>query len=163
MDILHLIKTDHNSILAAFPERAKESFVKKSAKLSSLFSEIDVHFSLEKDYLFPEVSFLSPEAKTITDIGLANHGIIQQKMKSLKSAANRSNTKAETLISKLDELKDLVWKHFHMEEQMLMPKIRILIQTELREDLGHVFLDAKEDLSAGLRKKPAAAQQRAHA
>ena len=40
--------------------------------------------------------------------------------------------------------------HFDQEEQNLMPKMRLHIRTEEREDLGQVFADAEAELLIAL-------------
>ena len=62
---------------------------------------------------------------------------------------------------RLVELKDAFLKHFDQEERVLMPKLRSLMRTEDREDLGQVFIDAKAELLGGSAPTAAPGRKRA--
>jgi hypothetical protein len=50
----------------------------------------------------------------------------------------------------LQEFQLALTMHFDQEEQNLMPKMRMHIRTEEREDLGQVFADAEAEVLIAL-------------
>jgi hypothetical protein len=54
------------------------------------------------------------------------------------------------LPGKIEELSVQLAKHIELQEQSLMPKIRQLISTQEREDLGQVLIDMKADAVSGI-------------
>lgn len=156
MDVLHFLKTQHDLLRDGLTQVESADGVKaRRTQLEELNRELNVHLLLEKDYLYPELGDLFPGADVLVTAGLASASTISRRAKTLIKLAAKPAAEQEGYSKRLAELKDSILKHFDQEEQSLMPKIRNLIRTEDREDLGQVFIDAKAELLAGA--EPAAA------
>ncbi len=154
MDVLYLIKEDHNKIrslcnamMDAF-ERVKalkeEDY---TPALLSLGREVRAHLHLEETYLFPEVLNVFPDAKRLITTCLGHQVAILKalddiEVKLLKIGAKKLPEAAPGIAN----FKAAIEQHFSIEEEMLLPKIRQLIPTQDREDLGQVFQDVREEI-----------------
>jgi hypothetical protein len=149
MDVLHFLKTNHDTIRAELARLVELDGVKaRRAELDELARAVQMHLVLERDYLYPEVSGLFSGAEALVTAGLAEAAVIEKRLKAITKLAAKPAAEQDGFDKRLDELRAAVIGHFDQEEQMLMPKIRELIRTEDREDLGQVFLDAKADALA---------------
>ncbi len=151
MDCLHFIKSHHDAIRDAFAVLLATDGVKiRRAMVDDLARDVHVYVALEKEYLYPEVGGLFPGGDSVAAAGVANGAAITRRTKALKALAAKPANEQEDFQKRLRELHDSVLKHFDQEEQILMPKIRAMIRTEDREDLGQVFLEVKTELLASL-------------
>jgi iron-sulfur cluster repair protein YtfE (RIC family) len=155
MDVLHFLKSHHDTIREGFDRLAHAEGVKaRRSALDDLARDIQVHVALEKDYLYPEISGLFAGADVLVTTGLANGTVIGKRLKVLTKLAGKTASEQGEFPKRQAELKDAVIKHFEQEEQTLMPKMRSLIRTEEREDLGQVFMDVKAEVLASLTTDP---------
>jgi hypothetical protein len=86
----------------------------------------------------------------LVDLGLANAAVITKRLKTLVKLAAKPAAEQDGYDKRFAELKEGVLKHLDCEEQQLMPKMRYLIRTEDREDLGQVSLDVRDDVLKSL-------------
>lgn len=158
MDVLHFIKSDHDAIRACLAELDAASGVKlRRQHFDALAKVLQIHLTLQKDYLYPEISELFPGAQALIDVGLAHGAIIVRKIKALSKliAAPASEQAGPAGFSKrLAELSESVMAQIQAEEASLLPRMRDLIRTEEREDLGDVFQDAHADILRALTPQP---------
>ena len=109
--------------------------------------ELQVHLVLEKDYLYPEIAGLFGGSEALVAGSLANATMIGKRLKSLMKMVSKTVAEQESYPKRLSELHESVLSHLEQAEQALMPKMRLMIRTEDREDLGQVFIDVKAELS----------------
>ena len=147
MDVLQLIKEDHDNIRRLIAALDTAGKVARKTLANSLSRDIQIHLHLEREYLYPEVSGLFPEGEVMVRLSLANHGEILKILKNVETAAGKSPSVQKNFATYLDSLKAKVEGHFKMEEDNFMPKIRHLISTEDREDLGQVFIEVKDEMA----------------
>ena len=147
MDVLHFIKTDHDALRAALAELQAAAGVKlRRQHFDELTKLLNIHLTLQKDYLYPEIAGLFPGAQALVDIGLAHASGITKKSKALGKLIAGPAAEQVGFEKKFVELKDAILTQIQAEEASLLPKMRDLIRTEEREDLGDVFQDAHADL-----------------
>lgn len=157
MDVLQYLKADHEAIRTALEQLGRAEAVKlRRTQLDELAKQIQIHLVLERDYLYPEIAGLFVGAEAQIDAGLAQAAVIVKRLKSLQKIVETSATAQDGWVKRFQELRDAVHKHFDNEEQLLLPKLRIAIRTEDREDLGQVFLDAQTDVLTSLDSAPSA-------
>lgn len=157
MDVLHFLKTQHDLLRDGLTRVEGADGIKaRRMHLEEMTRMLNVHLVIEKDYLYPELVDLFPGSDALVTAGLASGSTIGRRLKTLVKLAAKPVAEQEGYGKRLVELKESLLKHFDQEEQILMPKIRSLIRTEDREDLGQVFLDAKAELAVGA--EPAAPQ-----
>ena len=150
MDVLHFIKSYHDEVRTVLAAMAANDGIKvRRAKLDDCAGLVQTYLDLERAYLYPETQDLFPGAETLCRVGEANGVAISRRMKALQKLAGKAATEQDGYDKRLAELKEAVLAHFDAEEQLLMPKMRLLIRTEDREDLGQVFVDAREELRSG--------------
>jgi hypothetical protein len=151
MDILSILKAEHDQIRTELNKLESSDGVKaRRTLIESLARDIQVHLTLEKDYLYPEIAGLFPGAETLVDIGQANGSAISRRLKLLVKMAAKPLAEQAGYDKKEAELKDSLLRHFDFEEQNLMPKVRGLIRTEEREDIGQLFLDVRDEVRKGV-------------
>lgn len=147
MDVLHFLKSDHDAIRTGLDRLEKSDGVKvRRAVLDELARRVQTHMVLERDYLYPEIAELFAGVEALVSIGLANMTQISRRLKVLVKLVSQPVAQQASYPKKLEELREAVLQHFEHEEQSLLPKLRYLIRTEDREDLGQVFLDVRDEL-----------------
>ena len=157
MDILSILKAEHERIRDGFVKLEAAGGVKaRQVRLEELARDIQVHLTLEKEYLYPELANLFTGAEALVDIGQANGAAIGRRLKVVTKMAAKPAAEQDGYDKKEAELKESILKHFDFEEQALMPKVRGLVRTEEREDIGQLFLDVKDEVRRSL--EPAAAK-----
>ena len=151
MDILHFLKSHHDAITAACSQLETTTCInQRRLEFAALTQRLEAYMTLEQDYLYPEIAGLFPGADNLVAIGAANAAIIDRHLKSLAKLWSKSGEEQPDFAPHLAELHAVLVKHFEQEEQILMPKMRTLMRTEDREDLGQVFADAEADGLAAL-------------
>jgi hypothetical protein len=151
MDVLHIMKADHELIRAKLAAFETADGISARRKLfSELEREFMIHAAIEDGYLYPEMSGLFPGADVLVDVCLANHAILAKLLAGIGKLIAKPATEHAGLPNKIGELSLQMRKHVEIQEQSLMPKIRQLISTQEREDLGQVLLDMKADAAAGI-------------
>ncbi|MEN9834941.1 MAG: hypothetical protein RL011_1134 [Pseudomonadota bacterium] len=151
MDILHYLKTQHDSIRGIY-QRVVEAEARKDrvTHLECLVRSTQVYLTLQRDFLYPELagSFAAADGLILTSQG--NAKTIDKAMKSMVNFASKQAFDADAFEDKVKHLGRALTVHFDQEEQNLLPKMRDFIRTEDREDLGLVFADAEMELLAAL-------------
>lgn len=152
MDILSILKAEHDHIRDGFTKLARAGGVKaRQALFEELVQDIQMHLTLEKEYLYPELAQLFAGAEALVDIGQANGAAIGRRLKNVSKLATKPSGEKDGYDKKEADLRDSVLKHFDFAEQSLMPKVRGLVRTEEREDIGQLFLDVKDEMRRGLK------------
>ena len=164
MDCLHFIKTQHDVLRAALAGLMAADGVKARRTLADdLARDVQVYLALEKEYLYPEVAGLFPGADVIAAAGTANGQALVRRIKAIKALVSKNVTEQDAYPKRLKEFEEARLKHFEHEEQILMPKMRAMIRTEDREDLGQVFLEVQSEVLASLTEDGAGTKGRKRA
>jgi hypothetical protein len=150
LDVLHLIKQEHEGIRSLLQELSKEKTVTAQKKvLQDLLHRAKIHMHVEHEYLYPEVTGLFNEAENFIKNSKENHKTIKKTLTELEKLVNSKPMAAKPAVEKkVSHLMERFQAHFTSGEDVLMPKLRELIPTQDREDLGQVFLDAQEEGAA---------------
>lgn len=147
MDVLHFIKSYHDEVMQAVDAViAADGLNDHRQQIDSLARLIQAYIELEKDYLYPEISDLFAGVDSLVRMGEANGAAILRRLKNLLKLLDKPREEQVGWDKRLIELREGLVEHFDNEEQVLMPKMRLMIRTEDREDLGQVFLDARDEL-----------------
>ncbi len=154
MDILHYLKTQHESIRANY-QRVVEAKAPKDRKtqLECLVRSTQVYLTLQRDFLYPELAGSFSSADSLISASEGNARSLDKALKSIVNTAAKPALDAAAFEDKMVLLGRALSTHFDQEEQNLLPKVRDFIRTEDREDLGLVFADAEQDLLAALNGK----------
>jgi hemerythrin superfamily protein len=150
MDVLHFIKSYHDEVKQVLDSvESADGLKERRQRLDDLARLVQAYLDLEKDYLYPEIGDLFAGVDTLVRAGEANGAAIGRRVKSLVKLLAKPVNEQEGWEKRLAELRASLIEHFDSEEQVLMPKMRLMIRTEDREDLGQVFLDARDELLRG--------------
>lgn len=164
MDCLHFIKTQHDALRTALAALSAADGVKvRRSVVGDLARDVQVYLALEKDYLYPEIAGLFPGADVVAAAGTANGAALVRRIKALKALVAKNAAEQDGYPKKLKEFEESLLKHFEQEEQVLMPKMRSMIRTEDREDLGQVFLEVQSEVLASFTDGAAAPKGRKRA
>ncbi len=147
MDVLYVIKSDHELIKMGFSRlEAADGVKSRRLVFDELARVLQVHLSLARDYLYPEINGLFPGSEALIDIGLAQATIIGKKLKALSKLTVGPASEQVGYAKRVIEVRDTVLAHLASEENLVLPRMRDLIRTEDREDLGEVFEDAQAEI-----------------
>jgi hypothetical protein len=150
VDVLQFIKTSHDQIREDLGRFLKSDGIKaRRSTFESLSGVITTQLLLERDYLYPELPGLFPEAELVVSTGLANGSLISKKLKLLEKSLAKAVKEQAGIERKIEEFSQLLETHFNQQEQSLMPRLRQSMRTEDREELGQVFVDVREDMKVG--------------
>jgi hypothetical protein len=150
VDVLQFIKTSHDEIREDLGRFLKSDGIKaRRSSFESLSGVITTLMLLEKDYLYPELPGLFPEAELIVSTGLANGSLISKKLKLIEKSLAKAVKEQVGIEKKIEEFSELLETHFSQQEQSLMPRLRQTMRTDDREELGQVFEDVRNDMRSG--------------
>ena len=148
MDVLQVIKEEHESIRGLLDQAEKNSSIAAQKQIiSELLEKAQHHLQLEGDYLYPEIAGLFNEAPNFIKNWSDNHKNIKKKIKDIEKML-QTKTDSNTIKKKIAPLATDLASHLRDEESLLMPKLRQLISTQDREDLGQVFLDYRDTVAS---------------
>lgn len=146
MDVLQYIKASHDQIRGDLGRFLGAEGVKaRRAAFETLSNGISFQLMLERDYLYPELPGLFPEAEVVVATGLANGSAIAKKLKFLEKFLAKALKDQAGIEKKIEDFSASVEAHFYQQEQALMPKLRQTMRTDDREELGRVFEDVRNE------------------
>jgi hypothetical protein len=130
MDVLQLLK-------AEFRERKVELSALEKPETSetakrSILRALDAHLAWEAEFLEPELRHVIGRGDTLFDR-------YRQSLNDLKISGREKDQKVSDLLKAFD-------KHRMIVEEKVLPFMRQKISTSEREELYHVFVDAKQEL-----------------
>lgn len=147
MDVLHVIKSDHDLIKKAFDElEAADGAKTRRAAFDELSRVVQVHLAFGKDHLYPEINGLFPGSEALVDIGLAQASVVGKRLKIVSKLIVAPASEQGGFAKRVAELKESVLAYLLAEENQVLPRMRDLIPTQDREDLGEVFQEVLTDL-----------------
>lgn len=146
MDVLQWIKEDHQHLRRIVKElESTPSIPARRKLLDELQKDISRHLYLESEYLYPEISDLYSGAAGFVKSSSGTHRVIKKSLTELQQlTVQKPQAGKQVVDEKLAKLSALIEAHLVDEESQLMPKIRELIPTQDREDLGQVFIDLRD-------------------
>lgn len=150
MDVLQFLKLSHDQIREDLGRFLKADGIKsRRTVFEPLVSEISIRLLLERDYLYPELTGLFPEADVVVTTGLANGSALSKRLKILEKLLSKTIKEQNGIEKKIEEFACLLEGHFNQQEQHLMHKLRQTMRTDDREELGQVFEDVSKELKSG--------------
>ena len=143
MDALTLLIADHNRVRGLFERFRKAEGAKNTSKVSSLaetiFTELDVHTTIEEEIFYPETHDLSEEIGDMVDEGVQEHHVV----KVLMSEIERLSAGEDDWVAKMTVLIENVEHHAEEEEKEFFPKVRSHTSADDRKHMGE-RLDARK-------------------
>lgn len=145
MDVLWIIKEEHEKIRAMIHDWKKTSELNLLAKqIHQIKTECLRVLALEKAYLIPELDGLFPAALAIAE----DTQNTQESLRKQAIGLDKFPVKAVIDVKfkpEAEQFCDNTAMYLDFVDSYLLPKLRQFMPTELREDLGQVFIDARQD------------------
>ena len=144
MDALQVLIADHYVVRDLFDKfkEAKES--KDTAELSRLqqeiFTELEVHTSIEEEVFYPEAKEVGEEAEELVAEGVEEHHVV----KVLMSEITELTPDDDAFVAKMTVLIENVEHHAEEEEEELFPKLRKVFGDERLKTMGAKLSEAKQ-------------------
>lgn len=130
MDVLQLLKAEFRSRKSDLADLSQPTI--NEASKAAILSRLNVHLAWEAEFLLPELSVIATHGDALLEK-------YQQGLKRLQIMGhNRSQDGAELL--------EAFERHTETVEEKILPFMRQKIPTVEREELYHVFADAKQEL-----------------
>lgn len=124
MDSLLLLTADHNRIrglFARFRAAHEEDDVDAMAALAAqIFSELEVHTTIEEDIFYPEVREGGDELSDTVSEGIEEHHVVDQLIEELRGLTPGE----EAWLAKMTVMIENVEHHADEEEQEMFPSVR---------------------------------------
>lgn len=145
MDILQLIKRDHEDVKALFKEFAATSDRAKStrAKLASkIIDQLDLHTRVEEDVFYStlrERLKSGTQERTKVLEGFEEHAAARDVMGKIED----TDPKDETYVAKMEVLRENVEHHVKEEESVIWKIAKTLLSKEELTELGQRFQESK--------------------
>lgn len=150
MDILELLKKDHELVNGLFDQleaiRGEEKGDLREGLFSQLKYELGTHTALEEKLFYPEIRQLGPDKEKGRD--LAQEAVQEhQEVRQLLAEMAAMPMSGPEWDSKLNALKEGVQQHVQMEEDEIFSVCRDRIDLSRRQDLGRRFEQEKQALA----------------
>jgi hypothetical protein len=161
MNAIDLLKTDHVKVQALFRQydRAEAQLSQRRELVEQIFTELEVHATIEEELFYPAVQAQMRGQITGTSIEgdeteyepedlVTEAQEDHQEVKSCVAALRAMHPDDAQFEAKFAELRESVEEHIGMEEDELMPDAVGTLGGEL-EQLGRRLEERKEQLMAG--------------
>jgi hemerythrin superfamily protein len=148
MDALSLLVADHNRVRGLFAQfkdaHARDDTTLMAACASRIFTELDVHTTIEEELFYPWSHDLSEEIGETVDEGIQEHHVVEVLMTELADLDPTDDAWA----AKMTVLVENVEHHAEEEENELFPKVRSHSSADDRKQLGDRLDERKGQLGA---------------
>ena len=130
MDVLQLLKAEFRSRKSDLAELSQAT--QSSTQKAAILSRLNVHLAWESEFLLPELSVIATHGDALLEK-------YQRSLKRLQSLCLDKSQDGTELLEAFDQ-------HIEIVEEKILPFMRQKIPTVEREELYHVFVDAKQEL-----------------
>ncbi len=148
MDALSLLTADHNRVrglFARFQEAEESEDTAQMAQLAEkIFTELEVHATIEEEIFYPAVKEADEELKEIVDEGIEEHHVVDTLMAEVKTLSADDDAFA----AKMKVLIENVEHHAEEEEQEMFPQTRKAFDKDALEELAARLEARKAELGA---------------
>jgi hemerythrin superfamily protein len=149
MNVIELLKKDHESVARLFAEfdaaKEAERDADKESAVSSICRELSLHAAVEEEIFYPavETRAVGEDEKSEDSVKEAyeEHALV----KTLVAELSEMKADDEQFDAKVKVLKDLVEHHVEEEEGELMPRARKLLSEDELEAMGAAVESRKDE------------------
>lgn len=154
MDVLQIIKDDHARIQSTADELQRASSMTARKKLfKPLQRDLLQHLHIEAEFLYPEAEDCVVNIpESFFNISAKNHKVLLKGLKKVEKVVEKRSLVAADQKA-IEALSQAIENHFSLEESVLMPRMRKLLPTQEREDLGLVYRDYAQEVIGVTRQK----------
>lgn len=150
MDVLHFMKEEYSAIRSDLPRLAPGDVVKSLSgpALKRFMSRLELVVRVGSDLILPEVLDASQAATAAVAM------LAEDQLKALSRFVSAFRKSSELSDQKRNEIFRKVSAHVEQMEKAVLPLVREMLPTAVREDIGEIALDYREDLRGGLSRGP---------
>jgi hemerythrin superfamily protein len=148
MDALALLTADHNRVrglFARFQEAQEaEDTEAMTALCQEIFSELEVHTTIEEEIFYPSVRRESEDLKEVVDEGVQEHHVVDV----LMSEIRQLEPGGDAWVAKMTVLIENVEHHAEEEESEMFPQVRSKMGAEFLNTTAEELEARKKQLGA---------------
>ena len=143
MDVLHFMKEEYSAIRALFPGLAPGDMGEalSGAPLHSFMARLDLVIRVGGELIIPELVDSSRAASPAALLAEEQAKSLVRIIASFKKVGDIPDTKRADVFRK-------IYAHVEQMERVVLPLVRELIPTAVREDIGEIALDYRSDVGA---------------
>jgi hypothetical protein len=144
MDLLHFMKEEYSAIKAEFPALVANDIPQILADnaLEKFMARVDLVIRVGGELVIPELVDAGRGASAAAMLAEEQTKAIGRLVASYKKSGELAEPKIVDIFRK-------VGRHLEQMEKVVLPLVRELIPTAVREDLGEIALDYRQDLGSG--------------
>lgn len=149
MDVLHFMKEEYSAIREALPQLGQEGVLKPldGAPLRRFMTRLDLVVRVGGELIIPELVDAGRGAAAVALLA-------EDQVRSLVRILAAFRKSGEIADNKQSDLYRKVFSHVDQMEKSVLPLVRELIPTAVREDIGEIALDYREDVRPLASKPP---------
>ena len=149
MDVLHFMKEEYSAIREALPQLGQDDVLKPldGAPLRKFMTRLDLVVRVGGDLIIPELVDAGRGAAAVALLA-------EDQVRSLARILAAFRKSGEIADNKQSDLYRKVFSHVDQMEKSVLPLVRELIPTAVREDIGEIALDYREDVRPLASKPP---------
>jgi hemerythrin superfamily protein len=143
MDALELLKTDHDAVRDLFDRFKEAKEAEDTARMEqmqrTIFSELEIHTSIEEEVFYPEAEEVGGEAEELVKEGVEEHHVVDVLMSEIRGLQPDD----DAWVAKMTVLIENVEHHAEEEEEELFPQLRKVFGAERLQRMGEKLVAAK--------------------
>ena len=149
MDVLHFMKEEYSAIREALPQLGQDDVLKPfdGAPLRRFMTRLDLVVRVGGELIIPELVDAGRGAAAVALLA-------EDQVRSLARILAAFRKSGEIAENKQSDLYRKVFSHVDQMEKSVLPLVRELIPTAVREDIGEIALDYREDVRPLASKPP---------
>lgn len=148
MDAVALLTADHNRVRGLFTKfrsaHEAEDVSAMSEAVTKIFTELEVHTTIEEEIFYPRVQDVNDEISEMVDEGLQEHHVVEVLMEEIKAL----EPGADDWVAKVTVLIEQVEHHAEEEEKEMFPPVRGKLGADVLDPLASELESRKKQLGA---------------
>jgi hypothetical protein len=143
MDVLHFMKEEYSKIREVFPGLAPGDMGEalSGAALHSFMVRLDLVIRVGGELIIPELVDAGRTSSAAAMLAEEQAKSLVRVIASFKKVGDLPDTKRADIFRK-------IYNHVEQMEKIVLPLVRELIPTAVREDIGEIALDYRSDVGA---------------
>ncbi len=146
MNPFNMLKEDHKKVKALFKEfeeTGDKAFKKKEEISQKVFTELEIHTTIEEEILYPSIEKAADEKETeeLVKEAFAEHAVVKDLIEEMKEMGCED----ENFAAKFKVMQENVEHHIEEEEGELFPKAKKILGDQ-SEEIGDEMQERKEEL-----------------
>ncbi len=151
MDLLFLIKVEHDQMRGIISRLASNPPQDRLLEMvDELNRTLEKQIKVETEFLFPEIEDLFPGVDILITRALVRHDQMRTALAAVHKQALAKKQTGTRLAEAVQDLVSAIDDHIEDQQQFLIPKLRKLVPTRDREELGQIFQEVLSEAKHGM-------------